>query len=102
MLHFLQNRKRIKHYGTHLFCLAILFGIDIWWYMRDLYYYDTFLRKGILAHIGGVIGGTLIGIHIFRSKIVIEPFEKYVRCISVTLFFLLAGAAIFVDIVVLR
>lgn len=102
MTYFLQNRKQISGYGIHLFCVGLLVFIDLWWYMSDMYYYDTFLRRGILAHIGGVIGGCLVGIHVFRSKMTIDCVEKYARNISIVLFFLLASAAIFVDLVVLR
>lgn len=82
--------------------ISLLVSFDIWWYTKNFHYLNYFLDKGILAHIGGIVAGILVGIHILRHNITTGTLETCIKRTSYSLFLLLASIAIVIDLVVLR
>lgn len=82
----------------------ILFGslafYDLGYSIYDYYILNIPTNVGIAAHLGGAMSGILVGIYTLRN-IHITTFERYVWWIALTIYIILLGTVILINIFVL-
>lgn len=93
----LQNWSEMTYPLVQLFIFLIITLVDTGTAIYNRYYLDINEHIGYVAHFAGAIAGLLVGIIVLRNLTVTKA-ERYAKYISITLYVLLMGTGIIINI----